>query len=130
MTTAPAKRSGVDRFLAIIERAGNALPHPATLFAILALLVMVLSAIASAAGLSALHPATNEPVVPVNLLSAEGLHLILTRTVTNFTGFAPLGTVLVVSALPRAAASSVPCCALWCWPLPSGCSRSSSCSPG
>ena len=40
MTTAPAKRSGVDRFLAIIERAGNALPHPATLFAILALLVI------------------------------------------------------------------------------------------
>jgi aminobenzoyl-glutamate transport protein len=95
MTTSTAKRSGVDRFLSIIERAGNALPHPATLFALLALLVMVLSAIASAAGLTALHPATNEPVVPVNLLSAEGLHLILTKTVTNFTGFAPLGTVLV-----------------------------------
>ena len=89
------KRSGVDRFLSIIERAGNALPHPATLFAILALLVAVISWIADLSGLSAIHPGTGEAVVPKNLLSAEGLHFILTKMVVNFTGFAPLGTVLV-----------------------------------
>lgn len=89
------KRRGVDRFLAIIERAGNALPHPATLFAILALTVVLISWIADLSGMSALHPATGEPVTPKNLLSAEGLHFILTKMVVNFTGFAPLGTVLV-----------------------------------
>lgn len=89
------KRSGVDRFLAIIERAGNALPHPATLFAILALVVVLISWLAELGGLSAVHPATGDPVTPKNLLSAEGLHFILTKMVVNFTGFAPLGTVLV-----------------------------------
>jgi len=89
------KRSGVDRFLAIIERAGNALPHPATLFAILALVVVLISWLADLGGLTATHPATGDPVTPKNLLSAEGLHFILTKMVANFTGFAPLGTVLV-----------------------------------
>ena len=41
------------------------------------------------------HPATGEIVEPVNLISQYGLHRILTEMITNFTGFAPLGTVLV-----------------------------------
>ncbi len=84
-----------NRFLKIIERAGNALPHPVSIFAILAGLVIVLSAVTSWMELSVVHPGTGKLVVPVNLLSIEGLHRILTGTVTNFTGFAPLGTVLV-----------------------------------
>lgn len=89
------KRSGVDRFLSIIERAGNALPHPATLFALLAFLVVLLSGVFSLFDLSAIHPGTGETVTPFNLLSVAGLHMILTKMVVNFTGFAPLGTVLV-----------------------------------
>jgi len=91
----PVKRSAIDRFLAIVERSGNALPHPATLFALLALCVVVASGIAAATGLSAIHPATGETIEPVSLLTLEGLHRILRQTVSNFTGFAPLGTVLV-----------------------------------
>lgn len=91
----PPKRTAIDRFLSIIERTGNALPHPATLFALLALAIVVLSAIAARLGLSAVHPVSGEAVLPVSLLSIEGLHRILRQTVTNFTGFAPLGTVLV-----------------------------------
>ena len=34
------------RFLNVVEKIGNALPHPATLFAIFALLILLLSAIA------------------------------------------------------------------------------------
>lgn len=83
------------RFLGVIERAGNALPHPATLFALLSLIVMVASAIAAGFNLTVVHPGTKQPVSVVNLLSVEGLHRILTSTVTNFTNFAPLGTVLV-----------------------------------
>jgi len=85
----------LDRFLNAIERGGNALPHPSTLFAILALLVIVASWLASLAGVSVQHPTTGAIVEPVNLLSLAGLHRILTNLVTNFTSFAPLGTVLV-----------------------------------
>jgi len=78
-----------------IEKAGNALPHPATLFALMALLVVVASGIAARFGLSARHPGTGEVVEVVSLLSIPGLHRILTDMVENFTGFAPLGTVFV-----------------------------------
>ena len=83
------------RMLNWTERTGNALPHPATLFAIFALSVLVLSAIASALGWEVIHPGTKEVVKSVNLLSHDGIHRILLEMVDNFTGFAPLGIVLV-----------------------------------
>ncbi|MBU6378846.1 MAG: AbgT family transporter [Gammaproteobacteria bacterium] len=89
------RKSRLDRFLDAIERGGNALPHPATLFALLALLVVIASWFASLAGLAVQHPTTGATVAAVNLLSLAGLHRILTSLVANFTGFAPLGTVLV-----------------------------------
>ena len=82
-------------FLAAVERGGNALPHPATLFAILAGMVILLSAVAVRSGLEAVHPGTGETITPVSLLTVAGLHRILVEMVTNFTNFAPLGTVLV-----------------------------------
>lgn len=82
-------------FLGTIERVGNALPHPATIFAILAVLIVIASGLAAATGLEATHPGTGELLRPVSLLTLDGLHRILTEMVTNFTGFAPLGTVLV-----------------------------------
>jgi len=85
----------IDRFLGGVERVGNALPHPATLFALLALSVIFFSWVFSQFNISVLHPGTGETVEPVNLLSVDGLHRILTTMVTNFTGFAPLGTVFV-----------------------------------
>ena len=94
--SAPApRRSALQRFLSVVERVGNALPHPATLFFSLALLVLVGSWIAYASGVEVVHPSTGKTMRPENLLSVEGLHRILTGMVTNFTGFAPLGTVLV-----------------------------------
>ena len=94
-SSAPAAPSFVTRGLAFVERIGNALPHPATLFAGAALLVVVVSAIAASFDLSVVHPATGKLVAPVSLLTVEGLHRILTSLVSNFTSFAPLGTVLV-----------------------------------
>ncbi len=93
--SSPAEQSLVARFLSLIERVGNALPHPASLFGILAAVVIVLSWLFSLADISVIHPSTNETVRPVNLISVNGLHRILTEMITNFTGFAPLGTVLV-----------------------------------
>lgn len=91
----PGRSSAIDRFLTVVERGGNALPHPATLFAILAMVVVLLSWVASQFALSVQHPTTGEIITPVNLVSVDGLHRILTGLVTNFTSFAPLGTVLV-----------------------------------
>ncbi len=96
MAATKEKPSGfVDKFLHYVEKVGNALPHPATLFAIFALLAIVLSWVASQFDLSVAHPGTGELIHPVNLLSVHGLHMILTNMVSNFTGFAPLGVVLV-----------------------------------
>lgn len=85
----------MNRFLGFIERAGNILPHPATLFVILAFFVIILSAITAWMGVSVVHPGTGQVVRAESLLTVQGLHRILTSLVTNFTGFAPLGTVLV-----------------------------------
>jgi len=95
MTTTARRRSPLTRFLGAVERVGNALPHPATLFALLAGSVVVMSWLLSRLGLEAIHPKDGSTILPVNLVSREGLHWILDTTVDNYTGFAPLGTVLV-----------------------------------
>lgn len=95
LVAAPQASSRLVRALGWIERAGNALPHPGTLFASMALLVVILSGVVAWFDVSVAHPGTGEMIRPVNLLSEAGLHRILTSMVANFTGFAPLGTVLV-----------------------------------
>jgi aminobenzoyl-glutamate transport protein len=95
MHSPTAAPGALSRFLAIVERGGNALPQPATLFAGMALLIVIVSAVAAQLDLSAVHPGTGKPVIPVNLLTIAGLHRVMTEMVTNFTSFAPLGTVLV-----------------------------------
>ncbi len=85
----------ISKFLTIIEKVGNALPHPATLFALFAVGVVVLSGIISLFDFSVVHPGTGETIEVVSLFSIPGLHKILTEMVRNFTSFAPLGTVLV-----------------------------------
>ncbi|MFN2379864.1 MAG: AbgT family transporter [Bacteroidales bacterium] len=88
------KRKG-GGFLGMVERGGNALPHPASLFGILALSVLVFSLVGHLFHWHAVHPATGETVNIVNLLSRDGLHRILLDMVDNYTGFAPLGIVMV-----------------------------------
>ena len=91
-----SKKTGIfKRLLNWTERAGNALPHPATLFALFALAALVVSFAGHMLGWEVKHPATGELVRPVNLLSREGVHRILLEMVDNYTGFAPLGIVMV-----------------------------------
>ncbi|MCD8186009.1 MAG: AbgT family transporter [Rikenellaceae bacterium] len=59
------------------------------------MLVLVLSWIGYTLGWSAVYPATGESIAIVNLLSKEGFHRILLEMVDNYTGFAPLGIVMV-----------------------------------
>ncbi len=95
MSEAAKKSKGISRFLNILEKGGNALPHPATLFAIFALIALVFSALGHVLDWQAVHPGTKEVIEPVNLLTRDGLHLIMNKMVVNFTNFAPLGIVLV-----------------------------------
>lgn len=85
----------IDGFLEVVEKVGNKLPHPTTLFALFALSVVILSWIVSSFDIQVTHPGTGEIIKPVSLLTVEGLHRILLNLITNFTNFAPLGTVLV-----------------------------------
>lgn len=89
------RASIISRFLSAIEKIGNTLPHPATLFALFAFTLILASWLAAKLGVLAVNPKTGVEVLPINLISREGLHWILESTIENFTGFAPLGTVLV-----------------------------------
>lgn len=91
------ERKGLfQRFLDMIETVGNKLPHPVTLFAVLALLVVVLSGVISAFNISVEHPGEPGEMVEVkSLFSGEGINYIFTNMTDNFIGFAPLGVVLV-----------------------------------
>ncbi|SES25522.1 aminobenzoyl-glutamate transport protein [Salisediminibacterium halotolerans] len=92
---AKERRGFFQRFLDMIERTGNRLPHPITLFAMLAGIVLVLSALISWTGVTVEHPGEEGEMVSVqNLLNAEGVEYIFTSMVDNFIGFAPLGVVL------------------------------------
>ena len=82
--------------LDFIEIVGNKLPHPATLFFLLAVIVMVVSAIAYLLGVQASHPVDGSLITVNNLISADGFRWIYTNILNNFLQFPPLGYVLVV----------------------------------
>lgn len=85
----------LSRALGVVERAGNALPEPATLFAILAAAVLIISGIAQAVGLAVAHPATGETIAAVSLLNLAGFQKIVQEMVHVFVNFHPLGVVIV-----------------------------------
>ena len=91
-----AELSWLMRLLIIIEKVGNKLPHPFWLFLSLAVIVMILSAIFSATGLSAVNPATDQTVTVTNLFSTESLREIVAGATNNFVTFPPLGLVIIV----------------------------------
>lgn len=84
------------RSLDMIEVVGNKLPHPATIFAMLAALVAILSAIAYQFGVQAVHPVDESVIQARSLLNADGIRWMYTHLLSNFLHFPPLGYVLVV----------------------------------
>ncbi len=89
------------RILDKVEVIGNKLPQPVTLFAILIVVVLLLSWIFS--GITVLRPGTGgdtgveaDFIVVENLLTKEGIQRIFTSMVNVFATFPPLGLVLVV----------------------------------
>ncbi len=97
--TMPKKKGFFNFFLDGVEKAGNKLPHPVTLFALFAFAIIIISEICSRAGLTVdFYDAkykTEKTVEAISLLNAEGLRFMINSATKNFTGFHPLGTVLV-----------------------------------
>jgi p-aminobenzoyl-glutamate transporter AbgT len=98
-----SQTGGFARFLNAVERLGNLLPHPVTLFAILSIFIVLLSGVLGYFDIAVADPRpegadgreADGMIEVISLVNAEGLARIVTGLVTNFTGFAPLGTVLV-----------------------------------
>lgn len=98
-----ATSSQMQRFLRGVEWLGNLLPHPAILFVWMSVILLVASAILSMMGASVVDPrpegakgrGEDGMIYVVNLLNGDGLAKIVENLVSNFTGFIPLGTVLV-----------------------------------
>jgi aminobenzoyl-glutamate transport protein len=97
-------RSGwFNRFLNVIERLGNLLPHPVTLFALFALGVILISGLAGWMDLTVVDPrpegargrSPDGIIRAISLMNGDGLRRIVENLVVNFTSFVPLGTVLV-----------------------------------
>src|SRR5690625_4041891 len=82
-----------------IEKVGNRLPHPVVLFILLATFIILLSHILASLGVEVTYFNSTEQeyvtVEAISLLNATGIIHIFNSAVENFTGFAPLGTVLV-----------------------------------
>lgn len=71
------------------------MPHPATMFLLLTLTVIFFSWIFDIYGLKVRLPQTGTEIRVQSLLSAEGIRWMLRNAISNFTGFAPLGMVIV-----------------------------------
>jgi aminobenzoyl-glutamate transport protein len=100
----PRPRKGpFARFLDLVEWLGNLLPHPVTLFALICVGVLLLSGIAGYFEWQVVDPrpegargrSPDGIIHAISLLTGEGFRRITMGLVTNFTSFAPLGTVLV-----------------------------------
>ncbi len=95
----PARMKGA---LAWIERSGNRLPDPVFIFLWCIAGIVAISVAAALAGVAAPHPtqvdAAGAPVMvqAVSLLSADNLRRLVVEMPATFTGFHPLGYVLVV----------------------------------
>ena len=89
------KKGFVNKMLDFVERAGNKLPDPAILFLSLMLIIWVLSALFSTMTFSEIDPSSGNAIQVNNLLTGSALASFLSNMVGTFTGFAPLGIVLV-----------------------------------
>ena len=104
MRTEKKKTGFVIRALDTVERVGNSLPDPATIFFILTVAVILLSAVCAAFGVtvtydyldSASGQITPKTVAAVSLLAPDSIRHMVTTVVNNFTSFFALGTVFTI----------------------------------
>lgn len=93
--TGGAPSGYIGRFLNQVERWGNRLPDPVILFLLLLLATWGASALLSPIAFDDIHPRTGEAIRVQNQLTGAALAQFMVEMVPTFTGFAPLGVVLV-----------------------------------
>ncbi|PXY31437.1 AbgT family transporter [Prauserella muralis] len=93
-TATPAGR--LDRVLNWIERVGNRLPEPFILFALLTLLLGVISTVMAAFGVTVSVPGEEQARAIHGAFTGEGLQFLFTGLATNFIEFPPLQTVVTI----------------------------------
>lgn len=98
----PAK-SGMQKVLDAVERIGNKVPHPAVIFILLILVVIVLSQLMQMLGASATYESINpethqteEVTTQVkSLLSGPGIAFMYEDMIKNFMNFTAMGVIIV-----------------------------------
>lgn len=100
---ATASKTTMQKVLDAVERIGNKVPHPAVIFLILLVMVVLLSHVLYLAGATVnyevIDPVTNELVAASSsarsLLTAEGIRFMYTSLVPSFMGFTAVGLIIV-----------------------------------
>ena len=98
-----APKSAMQKFLDVVEKVGNKVPHPAVIFLILIAIVVVLSQILHMLGTSisfqVLNPETHKletATTPAkSLLTADGIRFMYERLIPNFMSFTAVGLMIV-----------------------------------
>ena len=83
--------------LAFIERLGNRVPDITILFIGAFIIVCIISAILSTMTFGYVNPATGKQLQIVNMLSPQSLITLMSKMVTNYSGFPPLAMVIVAT---------------------------------
>jgi aminobenzoyl-glutamate transport protein len=91
-----ARAGWVVRTLNWIERVGNKLPDPVSLFIIAIAICMVASWYYASQGTQAVNPATGETVKAISLLEPAQIRKLFVELPQVLTAFPPLGVVLVI----------------------------------
>lgn len=99
-----SKKNWVLKALDVVERVGNGLPHPTTMFIIFTLILIAVSYITAKMGVkvsyetydSATKSLVNKETAVVNLLSPDSIRFMYTSVINNFTSFIALGTVFTI----------------------------------
>ena len=96
-SSAPPQKQEVGGILGWIEKMGNRIPDITMLFICAFVITCIASAILSQMHFDYVHPSTGAPIEITNMLSPASLVTLLTKMVTNYTGFPPLGMVIVAT---------------------------------
>jgi aminobenzoyl-glutamate transport protein len=93
--TTPSKSTWLNRSLNAIERVGNKLPDPAVLFALFMIAVWLISWALSGISFNEIDPRNGKPIQIINLLDGAAFTAFMSKLVSTFVSFPPLGVVIV-----------------------------------
>jgi len=100
---APPKKTGLEKILDTVERVGNKVPHPAVIFVLLIVAVIILSHLLYMAGFSATYETINPDTHQVeqvttkaqSLLTGDGIRFMYADLIRNFMSFTAIGVIIV-----------------------------------